>query len=89
MTRSSNDAETFFVNDTEDEGDKDVEPQVKVNETVQVIQETKCEYKSGSTEKSRSINIEEQGSTLVTGEVKCTDNLLKYIKQKENERQIR
>ena len=66
-TRNSNDTETLLVNDTKDEGDEDVEPQVKVNETAQVIQKTQCEYESGSTEKSRPINIEEQGSTPVTG----------------------
>ena len=82
-TRNSNDAETLLVNDTEDEGDEDVGPQVKVNETAQVIQETQCEYKSGSTEKSRPINIIEQGSTPVTGEVKCTDNLLKYLNRRK------
>ena len=58
-TRNSNDTETLLVSDTEVEGDEDVEPQVKVNETVQVIQQTQCEYESGLTEKSRPINIEE------------------------------
>ena len=52
-SNSSNDAETLLVSDTEDEGDEDVEPQVKVNETAQVIQQTQCEYESGSTEKLR------------------------------------
>ena len=32
-TRNSNDTETLLASDTEDEGDEDVEPQVKVNET--------------------------------------------------------
>ena len=36
-TSNSNDTETLLVSDTEDEGDEDVEPQVKVNETAQVI----------------------------------------------------
>ena len=64
-------------------GDEDVEPQVKVNETAQVIQQTQCEHESGSTEKSRPINIEEQDSTLMTGEVKCTNNLLKYLNRRK------
>ena len=82
-TRNSNDTETLLVNDTEDEGDEDIEPQVKVNETAQVIRETQCEYESDSTEKTRLINIEEQGSTLVMGEVKCTDNLHKYLNRRK------
>ena len=73
----------ILVSDTEDEGDEDVEPQVKVNETAQVIQQAQCEYESGSTEKSRPINIEEQDSTLMTGEVKCTNNLLKYLNRRK------
>ena len=82
-TRNSKDTETLLVNDTEYEGDEDVEPQVKVNETAQVIQETQCEYESCSTEKSRPINIEEPGSTPVTGEVQCTDNLHKYLNRRK------
>ena len=83
VTSNSNDTETLLVSDTEDEGDEDAEPQVKVNETAQVIQQTQCEYESGSTEKSRPINIEEQDSTLMTGEVKCTNNLLKYLNRRK------
>ena len=74
---------TSNSNDTEDEGDEDVEPQVRVNETAQVIQQTHCEYESGFTEKSRPINIEERDSTLVMGEVKCTNNLLKYLNRRK------
>ena len=81
--RNSNDTETCLVSDTEDEGDEGVEPQIKVNETAQVIQQTQCGYESGLTEKSRPINIEEQDSTLVTGEVKCTNNLLKYLNRRK------
>ena len=80
---NSNDTETLLVSDTEDEGDEDVEPQVKVNETAQVIQQTQCEYESGSTEKSRPINIEEQDSTLMTGDIECTNNLLKYLNRRK------
>ena len=84
-TGNSNDTETLLVNDSEDEDDEDVEPQIKVIVTAQIIQETHCEYESGSTEKSRPINIEEQGSTRMTEEVKCTDNLHKYLNRRKTE----
>ena len=83
VTRTSNDTETLSVSDTEDEGDEDVESQVRVNKTAQVIQQTQCEYESSWTEKSRPRNIKEQNSTPVTGEVKCTNNLLKYLNRRK------